>query len=125
MHILSIVDLNVPLANSAESVGELCNAVQFTNDLNPTMHACILEMVEQAKKTSKRGLADEEREVETALWGLRQSLDLRWVMAFDFHPQAESQTVRRLESGDLSTDSIFVPTAFTIFTLGSKPILCT
>lgn len=95
MHILTIVDLNVPLANSAESIGELCSAIQFTNDLNPTKHGCILEMVEQAKKTSKRGLADEEREVETSLWGLRQSLDLRWVMSFDFHPQAESQTTRR------------------------------
>ena len=87
--------MNVPLAKSKEKVEELCALVQFTNDLNPGRHVGIIELPEQAKKSSKRGLADEESDLQQVLWGLRQLCDSRWVLPFDVHPSADAQSARR------------------------------
>ena len=90
------MDLNVPGAKSSERISELSQCIQFLNDLAPDRHACLLEMAEFAKKSSRRGISDEEREVEEALWGLRQGLDVRWIMPFNLHPSAEQHSTRRL-----------------------------
>ena len=92
---VGIVDLNVPGAKASERVQELSQCVQFLNDLAPERHASLLEMAEHAKRSSKRGISDEEREVEESLWSLRQVLDVRWVMPFNLHPSAEQQSNRR------------------------------
>eukprot|EP00435_Cladocopium_sp_Y103_P031849 s1407_g8.t1 len=92
---LGIVDLNVPGAKASERINEMAQCIQFLNDLAPERHACLLEMAEHAKRSSRRGISDEEREVEEALWSFRQVLDVRWVMPFNLHPSAEQQSNRR------------------------------
>lgn len=92
---ITLVDFNVPSAKISEHINELSTCVQFANDLAPERNAALIEMVEHAKKSSKRGVSDEEREVEEALWGLRQSCDARWMLPFELHPSAESQSNRR------------------------------
>ena len=71
---ITLVDFNVPSAKISEHINELSTCVQFANDLAPERNAALIEMVEHAKKSSKRGVSDEEREVEEALWGLRPEL---------------------------------------------------
>ena len=93
--ILGVVDLNVPGAKSSDKIMEISQCIQFINDLAPDRHVCLLEMSEHAKRSSKRGISDEEREVEEALWSLRQHLDTRWMMPFSLHPSAEQQSNRR------------------------------
>ena len=95
MHMVTFIDLNVPLAKSKEKQEELCGLMQFNNDLNPSKHAGIIELPETAKKSSKRGLADEEADLQQTLWGLRQVCDSRWVLPFDIHPSADAQSARR------------------------------
>ena len=95
MHILAVADLNVPWAKAKKHLSELCSAIQFTNDLNPCKHAALIELPEIAKKTSKRGLCDEETEVQNECWSLRQVCDSRWMCPFDVHPSAEHQTGRK------------------------------
>lgn len=90
-----MADLNVPFANSQERMAEICSAIQFVNDLNPEFHAGLVELPEFPKKSSKRGLADEEKEVQDQLWSLRQACDARWIVPFDVHPSAEAQTSKR------------------------------
>lgn len=92
---ICIVDLNVPGAKSSERMAELVSLVQFNNDLCPQRNAALIELPEHAKKTSKRGLADEESELQGLLWSSRQVCDTRWVCPFDIHPAADAQTNRR------------------------------
>ena len=95
IHVITIADLNVPLAKSKQRMEEICRLMQFCNDVNGSRHCGIIELPEVAKSTSKRGLADEERELQEELWGLRQTCDARWILPFDVMPQAEHQTNRR------------------------------
>ena len=95
LYCIVVADLNVPGAKNSETLNELCSAIQFCNDLAPTRTVCLLELPEVAKKSSKRGLADEESEVQTCLWSLRQSCDARWICPFNVHPTADAQTNRR------------------------------
>lgn len=95
VHVITIADLNVPLAKSKQRMEEICRLMQFCNDVNGLRHCGVIELPEVAKSTSKRGLADEERELEEELWGLRQACDSRWILPFDVMPQAEHQTNRR------------------------------
>lgn len=74
---------------------ELCQTMQFCNDLAPTRSVALVELPEVAKKSSKRGLCDEESDLQSCLWSLRQSCDARWVCTFDVHPAADAQTNRR------------------------------
>ncbi|CAJ1386512.1 unnamed protein product [Effrenium voratum] len=101
IYVVCYVDLNVPLTNSKEKMNELMTAVQFINDISPTRHIAVVEFPEQAKKSSKRGLADEEKEVQETLWSLRQHCDTRWVLPFDVQPSAENH---RRPLGDLSKE---------------------
>lgn len=87
--------MNVPGAKASERIVEISQCIQFLNDLAPDRRAFLVEMAEYAKRSSKRGISDEEREVEEALWALRQGLDTRWVMPFNLHPAAEQQSNRR------------------------------
>lgn len=86
---LSIVDMNVPYCKARENLDELCRSIQFVNDLNPSLHAGIVEIPQHPKKSSKRGLADEECDLQQKLWGLRQVLDDRWILPVDLQPSAE------------------------------------
>ncbi|CAK9095526.1 Uncharacterized protein SCF082_LOCUS44871, partial [Durusdinium trenchii] len=95
VHILTFVDLNVPLAKSKERMEELCTLVQFANDLQPTRNVGVIEVPEAPKKTSKRGLADEESDLQQTLWGLRQACDNRWFVPFEIQASADAQTARR------------------------------
>lgn len=95
VYYITVVDLNVPGAKSSERVQELCSCLQFSNDLCPQRHVGLVELPEYAKKASKRGLADEEQELQNTLWSLRQTCDSRWICPFDIHPSADAQTNRR------------------------------
>lgn len=90
-----VVDLNVPGAKNSETLNDLCSSVQFANDLAPARTVAMIELPEIAKKSSKRGLADEENELQTSLWAPRQSCDVRWICPFNVHPSADAQTNRR------------------------------
>ena len=92
---LTLADMNVPGAKASEHIQELSQCIQFVNDLAPERHAALVELPEFAKKSSKRGISDEEREIEEAFWSLRQTCDCRWMMPFDLHPSAEMQSNRR------------------------------
>lgn len=87
---VSIVDLNVPFAKAKENMDELCRSVQFVNDLQPAAHCSLVEIPQMAKKSSKRGIADEEMDLQQKLWSLRQLCDDRWILPFDLQPQAEA-----------------------------------
>ena len=50
---VTVVDLNVPLAKSKEKMEELCQLLQFTNDLAPSRHIGVIELPETAKKVPK------------------------------------------------------------------------
>ena len=93
---ICIVDLNVPGAKASESVQDLCSIVQFCNDLSPAKSVGLIELPELPKKSSKRGLADEEAELQNILWSLRQSCDGRWMIPFNVQTAADQQTNRRL-----------------------------
>lgn len=55
IHMVTVVDLNVPLAKSKEKMEELCQLLQFTNDLAPSRHIGVIELPETAaKKFQKR-----------------------------------------------------------------------
>ena len=89
------MDLNVPGAKSTESLQELCSCLQFLNDLAPTRTVGLVELPEIPKKSSKRGLCDEENELQTVLWSLRQSCDSRWMCPFNIHQSADAHSNRR------------------------------
>lgn len=93
--LLTFVDLNVPYANSKERMEELMTAVAFLNDISPTRHCAVVELPDVAKKSSRRGLADEESDVQNCLWGLKQSCESRWIMPFEVQAQADGHSARR------------------------------
>lgn len=74
---------------------EIMTAVSFINDISPTRTVALVELPDMPKKTSKRGLADEEAEVQNTLWGLRQHCDCRWFMPLDIQAQADGHSARR------------------------------
>lgn len=85
---VSVVDLNVPFAKAKENLDELCRSVQFLNDLHPDFHCGLIEIPQMAKKSSRRGIADEETDLQQKLWGLRQICDERWFLPVDVQPSA-------------------------------------
>lgn len=98
VHMVTVVDLNVPGAKSSERLQEIASCIQFVNDLAPQRHCALVELPEIPKKSSKRGLADEEKELQECLWSLRQGCDIRWICPFEVHASAEVQSGRRTES---------------------------
>ena len=93
--LITLIDLNVPYANSKERMEELMTACAFINDVNPTKHVGVVELPDVAKKSSRRGLADEESDVQNCLWGLKQSCDSRWIMPLEIQAQADGHSARR------------------------------
>lgn len=94
---VTFVDLNVPLANSKEKMMELMQAVACINDMNPSRHIALIECVDIPKKTSRRGIADEEKELQETLWALKQQCDARWILPFEVPATAEAHSSRRLD----------------------------
>ena len=82
---------------------ELCTLVQFANDRQPTRNVGVIEVPEAPKKTSKRGLADEESDLQQTLWGLRQACDNRWFVPFEIQASADAQTARRRKLCEMIT----------------------
>ena len=67
MFLVAVADLNVPGAKSSERILEIANFIQFSNNLAPQRNCAVLELPEFPKRSSKRGLADEEKEIQDAL----------------------------------------------------------
>lgn len=74
---VTFCDLNVPLANSKELMGELMQGIACINDINPGRNIGVIECAEHPRKSSKRGHADEEKELQEALWAVKQVCDTR------------------------------------------------
>lgn len=96
---VTFADLNVPLSNSREKMTELMTAIAAINDIAPMRNAAIVELADTPKKSSKRGLADEEAELQEVLWSLKQQCDSRWILPFEVPSAAESHSSRRLVDG--------------------------
>ncbi|CAK9040042.1 unnamed protein product [Durusdinium trenchii] len=92
---VSFCDLNVPLANSKERMGELMQAIACINDIQPSKNIGIVECAEHPRKSSRRGHADEEKELQEELWALRQQCDTRWILPFEVPASAEAHSSRR------------------------------
>ena len=92
---VTFCDLNVPLANSKEKMSELMQAMACINDMQPSKHIGIVECADTPKKSSRRGIADEEKELQEALWSLKQQCDARWILPFDVPASAEAHSSRR------------------------------
>ena len=115
VHMVTLVDLNVPQAKMRENTNGLLAVAQFVNDLNGARHGALVEVPEVAKKASKRGLADEESEVQEQCWALRQDCDCRWMVPWDVPPTASFHTNRRrfscgrlVVSRDAIDENVFV-----------------
>ncbi|CAK9060121.1 Uncharacterized protein SCF082_LOCUS31722 [Durusdinium trenchii] len=95
VHIVGFTDLNVPLANSKERVQELMAAIAAMNDIAPNKHCAVVELADCPKKSSKRGLFDEEKDLLEELWQLKQQGDFRWILPWEVQPAAEGHSSRR------------------------------
>lgn len=93
--LVSFADLNVPLANSKERMGEIMQAIAAMNDISPARHIGLIECADTPKKSSKRGMADEEKELQETLWSLKQQCDTRWILPFDVPEAAQAHSSRR------------------------------
>ena len=92
---VTFCDLNVPLANSKEKMQECMQAVACVNDISPARNIGIVECAEHPRKSSKRGHADEEKELQEALWAVKQTCDSRWILPFEVPQSAEAHSSRR------------------------------
>ena len=87
--------MNVPGAKSKQAVKDSSKISALINDFNPKNNATLIELPDIAKKSCKRGLADEEREFEEQYWGLKQHVDTRWILPFDLQSGSEASGIRR------------------------------
>lgn len=76
-------------------MNELMKAVAAVNDVAPTKSIGCIELADIPKKSSKRGLADEERDLQESLWSLKQQCDARWILPFEVPQAAEAHSSRR------------------------------
>ena len=95
MHIVGLVDFNSPNASTKCRVSELSKALNLICETNPERNMGVLDFPDQPKASSKRGLADEEHEIQSAMWSMKLHVDTRFILSFDFHPHGESVTKRR------------------------------
>ena len=114
---ISVVDLNVPFAKAKENLDELCRSVQFLNDLAPDFHCGLIEIPQMAKKSSRRGIADEETDLQQKLWGLRQICDERWF------PSGGRATQRRGQQQEQATCSTGQNEMWNLFGCGASFLL--
>lgn len=95
VHIIGLVDFNSPNASSKCRVADLSKALNTICEMNPLRNVGILDFPDQPKASSKRGLADEEYDIQTAMWSMKLHVDTRFILPFDFHPHSESVSKRR------------------------------
>lgn len=111
VHIVAYCDFNVPNAASRTRTQDLAKAMHMVLQHNASRNVGLADFPDAAKASSKRGLADEEADIQTAFWSMKLNLDNRFVLPFDLHPSGESLAKRRTGVGLSSFDFAFTSIA--------------
>ena len=82
--------MNAPSAKANQTVEDNASIAATINGLNPVLNATIIELPDAPKKSSKRGLADEETDMQEQYWNLKQHVDTRWILPFECHGGSEA-----------------------------------
>ena len=93
--VVGFADLNVPNAQSKSRIADIAKGMAMLNDLNGDLNLAIVEFPDTPKASSKRGLADEEQEIQNSFWTLKQFCDVRYILPFELHAAGEQLTKRR------------------------------
>ena len=97
VHVIGYVDFNVPTASNKSRTADLAKALLHINELNSRRNIGVCDFPDVPKASSKRGLADEESDIQTAMWSLKLNCDVRYVQPFELPPHGEAVTKRRTE----------------------------
>ena len=97
VHIVCYCDFNHPQASAKARVSDLARLFQSCCEIGPTTSVGIADMPEVVKASSKRGLADEENDIQVAFWGQKMNIDTRFILAYDLPAAGEALTKRRWE----------------------------
>ena len=97
VHVIGYVDFNVPSASTKVRITELSKALLSISELNPQRNIGIADYPDVAKASSKRGLADEEADLQSAFWLNKLNCDTRYMQPFELPPHGEAVTKRRTE----------------------------
>ena len=98
---IGFVDMNAPTARQKAMTLKLMEGISIINDSgDASKNCCCLMMPDHAKDSSLRGLYDEERCILEALFGLKQSVDCRFIDLFTRDGRAEGRSnMRRFSEG--------------------------
>lgn len=92
---IGYADLNAPNAQSKTRVNDIARALAMLNDMNGDLNVSVVEFPDTPRASSKRGLADEELEIQTSFWSVKQFCDVRFILPFELHAVGETLTKRR------------------------------
>ena len=97
VHLVGYCDFNAPNACSKTRIQDLSKALHMVNEVNGRRNVAIADYPDVPKASSKRGLADEEQDIQNAFWSFKMSCDTRFILPFDLHPAGEPLSKRRSE----------------------------
>ena len=72
IYFVSVIDFNIPGMRGSQNIEILCRQLAAVNGLSPTKSCGLVILPDLAKASSLRGLYDEEKEIQEALFSLRQ-----------------------------------------------------
>ena len=99
VHMIAYVDFNIPMASTKNRITDLSKAVHMVLQSNGVRTVGVLDYPDVPKPSSKRGLADEESDIQTAFWSLKMCLDTRFITAYEFPPSADAFSKKRTDDG--------------------------
>ena len=97
VHIVCFCDFNHPQASAKARVADLARLFQSCCEMSPTTSVGICDFPEVPKASSKRGLADEENDIQVTFWAQKLNIDTHFILAYDLPPAGEALTKRRRE----------------------------
>eukprot|EP00435_Cladocopium_sp_Y103_P019166 s4234_g4.t1 len=97
IHIVAYSDFNHPQASSKSRVADLARLFQSCCEMNPITTVGVCDFPEVPKASSKRGLADEENDIQVSFWAQKLNIDTRFVVPYDLPPSGEALNKRRRE----------------------------
>ena len=80
--VVGLVDYNVPGATIKKKYDALSDGITTINDLSPAANMCIIFFPDNAKKSSARGLYEEEKNITDSLYANRQWSDAKFIELF-------------------------------------------
>eukprot|EP00435_Cladocopium_sp_Y103_P061906 s492_g23.t1 len=90
VHVIGYVDFNVPSAATKARTGDLAKALLIVNELQGERNIGLCDFPDVAKASSKRGLADEEADIQSAMWVNKLNCDTRYMQPFELPPHGEA-----------------------------------